>query len=263
MNENYSIGSVKFKPDSVVVIAGPCSIESPEQFQETACFVKEFGAGILRGGIFKMRTNPDTFQGVGLAALPWISEIKNKLQMPLISEITDPRQMETLSPALDGIMVGSRNMYNYELLKELAKSQKPIILKRGFSALIEEWLKATQYLTQGGNHNVFLCERGIRTFETKMRNTLDLASVAYLKAHTTLPIIVDPSHGTGSPELIAPMACAAIAAGANAIMVEVHPRPEKALSDGFQALDFDAFKKLMAQIKPFIHAAGKTLVTNV
>lgn len=263
MNAHFSIGSVDFKPNHFVVIAGPCSIESPEQFQETAHFVKEFGAGILRGGIFKMRTNPDTFQGVGLQALPWITEIKNKLNMPLISEITDPRQHAPLADALDALMVGSRNMYNYELLKELSKNHKPVILKRGFSALLDEWLKASQYLIQGGNKNVFLCERGIRTFETKMRNTLDLASVAYLKTHSQFPVIVDPSHGTGSPELITPMACAAIAAGADAIMVEVHPHPNKALSDGFQALDFEAFKKLMAQIKPFIQAAGKTLVTNV
>ncbi|MBY0315331.1 MAG: 3-deoxy-7-phosphoheptulonate synthase [Bdellovibrionales bacterium] len=263
MNAKFSIGNVQFTSNQFSVIAGPCSIESQSQFDETAHFVKEHGAAILRGGIFKMRTNPDTFQGVGLAALDWIADVKNKLKMPLISEITDPRQKEPLEKVLDGIMVGSRNMYNYELLKELSRSPKPIILKRGFSALLDEWLKATQYITQGGNTNVFLCERGIRTFETKTRNTLDLASVAYLKAHSSFPVIVDPSHGTGTPELIAPMACAAVAAGADAIMVEVHPRPDKALSDGFQALDFEAFKHLMVRLKPFVEAAGKTLVTHV
>jgi len=259
----FSIGPVKFQRDSFYVIAGPCSIESPAQFEETASFVKEFGASILRGGVYKMRTNPDAFQGVGHEALPWITEIKNKLNMPLMSEITDPRQLEFLNPVLDAFQVGSRNMYNYELLKELGKTDKPVLLKRGFSALLDEWTKAAQYVFQGGNRAVMLCERGIRTFETKMRNTLDLASVSYLRHHTDFPVIVDPSHGTGAPELITPMACAAVAAGANGIMVEVHPNPSKALSDGFQALDFEAFKNLMLRLKPFVEAAGKNLVTNV
>jgi 3-deoxy-7-phosphoheptulonate synthase len=258
-----SIGNLSLKPDAFYVIAGPCSIESPSQLKETAHFVKEFGASILRGGIFKMRTNPESFQGVGLEALSWIREIKNELQMPMISEITDPRQLVEMGASLDAFQVGSRNMYNYELLKDLGRQNKPVLLKRGFSALLDEWLKAAQYIVQGGNQSVLLCERGIRTFETKMRNTLDLASVAYLKAHHNFPVIVDPSHGTGSPELITPMACAAVAAGANGIMVEVHPQPEKALSDGFQALNFAAFKNLMAQLKPFVEATGKTLVTHV
>jgi 3-deoxy-7-phosphoheptulonate synthase len=259
----FSIGQLSLKPESFYVMAGPCSIESPSQLKETAHFVKEFGASILRGGIFKMRTNPESFQGVGLEALSWIRDIKNELQMPMISEITDPRQLDEMGESLDAFQVGSRNMYNYELLKDLGKQNKPVLLKRGFSALVDEWLKAAQYIVQGGNKSVLLCERGIRTFETKTRNTLDLATVAYLRANSAFPVIVDPSHGTGVPQLIAPMACAAIAAGANGIMVEVHPRPEKALSDGFQALDFDGFKNLMTQIKPFIEAAGKTLVTHV
>ncbi len=262
-NATFSIGQLVLKPNSFCVIAGPCSVESPAQFKETAHFVKEFGASILRGGIFKMRTNPESFQGVGLEALSWIQEIKNELKMPMISEITDPRQLPEMSAALDALQVGSRNMYNYELLKDLGKQNKPIMLKRGFSALVDEWLKAAQYIVQGGNESVMLCERGIRTFETKTRNTLDLATVAYLRTQSQFPVIVDPSHGTGVPELIAPMACAAIAAGASGIMVEVHPDPSRALSDGFQALDFPAFKNLMAQIKPFIEAAGKTLVTHV
>ena len=261
---NFSIGQLVLRPDSFFVIAGPCSIETPTQFKETAHFVKEHGASVLRGGIFKMRTNPESFQGVGLEALHWIQEIKNELHMPMISEITDPRQLPQMSDALDAIQVGSRNMYNYELLKELGKQKKPVMHKRGFSALVDEWLKAAQYIVQGGNSSVMLCERGIRTFETKTRNTLDLATVAYLRSlENPFPVIVDPSHGTGVPGLIAPMACAAIASGANGIMVEVHPEPSKALSDGFQALDFAAFKNLMLQIKPYIQAAGKTLVTHV
>lgn len=250
-------------PNGFYVIAGPCSIESPEQFKETASFVKEYGACILRGGIFKMRTKPNTFQGVGLDGLEWISTIKNELNMPLISEVTDPRQIEQLKNTVNAFQVGSRNMYNYELLKELGQQNLPVMLKRGFSALLDEWLSAAEYLLKGGNQAVMLCERGIRTFETKMRNTLDLASVAYLKQHSKLPIIVDPSHGTGTPELITPMACAAVAAGADGIMVEVHPRPDQALSDGFQALNFDGFKELMSRLKPIIEASGKTLVTHV
>lgn len=245
------------------MIAGPCSIESPQQFEETAHFVKEFGASILRGGIYKMRTSPNTFQGVGAEGLHWVKDIKTKLAMPLMSEVTDVRQIADLDSVLDAYQVGSRNMYNYELLKELGKTNKPVLLKRGFSALIDEWTKAAQYIFQGGNSAVMLCERGIRTFETKMRNTLDLASVAYLKQNSQFPLIVDPSHGTGSRELITPMACAAVAAGADGIMVEVHPNPDKALSDGFQALNFDDFKALMTRLKPFIEASGKTLVTNV
>jgi 3-deoxy-7-phosphoheptulonate synthase len=258
-----SIGKLRIEPTKFYVIAGPCSIESPEQFQETASFVKEHGASILRGGIYKMRTNPNSFQGVGAEALNWISEIKNKMEMPLISEVTDPRQIPALDEYIDGYQVGSRNMYNYELLKDLGNLRKPVLLKRGFSALLDEWLNAAKYVVNGGNNSVLLCERGIRTFETKMRNTLDLAAVAYLKVHSTMPVIVDPSHGTGDRDLIIPMACAAVAAGANGIMVEVHPNPSEAMSDGFQALNFDHFKNLMLQLKPFIEASGKTLVTHV
>lgn len=258
-----SIGRLQLEPKKFYVIAGPCSIESRAQFEETAGFVKEHGASILRGGIYKMRTNPNSFQGVGAEALSWISEVKNKMAMPLISEVTDTRQIPAFDEYIDGFQVGSRNMYNYELLKELGMTRKPVLLKRGFSALLDEWTNAAKYILNGGNNSVLFCERGIRTFETKMRNTLDLASVAYLKLNSQLPVIVDPSHGTGARELITPMACAAVAAGADGIMVEVHPRPSEALSDGFQALNFDDFKNLMLQIKPFIEAAGKTLVTHV
>lgn len=243
------------------VIAGPCSIESKEQFLETAQFVKEQGACALRGGIFKMRTRPETFQGVGEEAIQWIIEVKKQLEMPLISEVTDPRQISALSEVVDALQVGSRNMYNYELLKELGRQPLPVMLKRGFSALIDEWFAAAEYIRQAGNEAVVLCERGIRTFESKMRNTLDLATVAYAKQNTTFPIIVDPSHGTGQPALITPMACAAAAAGADGIMVEVHPRPDQALSDGFQALDFKMFEELMTRLQPFVEASGKKIIT--
>lgn len=256
-----TIGHLTFDPQKFYVIAGPCSIESPEQFEKTSLFVRDHGASILRGGIYKMRTNPNSFQGVGAEALSWICDIKNQLEMPLLSEVTDPRQIPAFEKYVDGYQVGSRNMYNYELLKDLGQLRKPVLLKRGFSALLDEWTNAAKYITNGGNESVLFCERGIRTFETKMRNTLDLASVAYLKLNSPYPVIVDPSHGTGARELIIPMACAAIAAGANGIMVEVHPNPEKALSDGFQALDFNHFENLMLQIEPFIKATGKTLAT--
>lgn len=241
------------------VMAGPCSIESPEQFLKVAEFVKAHGASFLRGGIHKMRTKPDTFQGVGDSALGWIYEVKKQVGLPLISEITDPRQVGSLSEVVDVFQVGSRNMYNYELLKELGTHPQPVMLKRGFSALIDEWVNAAKYVTQNEGAQVILCERGVRSFETKTRNMLDLAAVSYVKQNTELPVIVDPSHATGVPSLIAPMACAAIAAGADGIIVEVHPEPAKALSDGFQALDFAAFETLMAQIKPFLKAAGREL----
>jgi 3-deoxy-7-phosphoheptulonate synthase len=185
--------------------------------------------------------------------------MKEAVQAPFIAEITDPRQIDLLMPVVDCFQVGSRNMYNYELLKELGQLQVPVLLKRGFSALIKEWVKAADYVVSSGNDQVILCERGIRSFEGPMRNTLDLASVAYLKAHHDFPVIVDPSHGTGRPELIPAMSKAAIACGADGLIIEVHPDPEKALSDGFQALNYEAFTCLMDQIEPFLNLMNRKL----
>ncbi|MCB0378473.1 MAG: 3-deoxy-7-phosphoheptulonate synthase [Bdellovibrionales bacterium] len=259
MTRTVNIGPVSVGPSSFAVIAGPCSIESAEQFLPTAEFVQQQGASIVRGGIFKMRTEPGTFQGLGEKAFELVRRMKDQVKAPFIAEVTDPRQIDTLMPIVDCFQVGSRNMYNYELLKELGQYKVPVLLKRGFSALIKEWLKAADYLIKGGNENVILCERGIRAFEGPLRNTLDLASVAYLKQTQELPIFVDPSHGTGRPDLIPAMARAAIAAGADGIMVEVHPDPSKALSDGFQALNFDDFQALMDQIQPYLQLANRKL----
>lgn len=260
MNQTVNIGPLKLNNSTFTVIAGPCSIESEEQFLPTAQFVMEKGASMVRGGIFKMRTQPDAFQGLGEQAITLVQSMKAKLKVPFIAEITDPRQIDKLLPIVDCFQVGSRNMYNYELLKELGGYKIPVLLKRGFSALLNEWIKAADYLIKNGNENVVLCERGIRSFETTMRNTLDLGSVAYLKAHTPFSVIVDPSHGTGRPELIPAMSKAAIASGADGLIIEVHPNPKEALSDGFQALTYDGFQALMDQIQPYLNLANRSLI---
>ena len=257
MTHTVNIGPLSIGNQSFTVIAGPCSIESEEQLLSTAEYVSQAGASIVRGGIYKMRTQPNSFQGMGDKAIQWVKKMKEQIKFPFIAEITDPRQIDKLMPIVDCFQVGSRNMYNYELLKELGLYKTPVLLKRGFSALIDEWVKAADYLVSSGNENVVLCERGIRGFETKTRNILDLASVAYLKLHSSFPIIVDPSHGTGRPDLIPAMSKSAIAAGADGLIIEVHPEPEKALSDGFQALTFSDFSNLMDQIRPYINLANR------
>lgn len=249
------LGSHLIGGDQFTLIAGPCSIESEAQLRSIGQSVKKSGAHILRGGIFKMRTKPTAFQGVGFDGLPYINAIKLELNLPLISEVVDPRHIEKMLPVVDAFQVGSRNMYNYELLKELALTDKPVMLKRGFSATLDEWLHAADYLVSGNNQNIILCERGIRTFETKMRNTLDLNSVVYLKKYGPYPVIVDPSHGTGKSELVSDMAFAAAACGADGIMIEVHDRPSEALSDGFQALtpeQFDHVAKVTQNISQIV-----------
>lgn len=242
-----------------VVIAGPCSIESREQFLETAQAVRTAGATMLRGGIFKMRTDPRSFQGLGEAAFPIAAEIRSKLGMPLVSEVTDPRQIGTLGEVVDMFQVGARNMHNYELLKELGRCGKPVLVKRGFSARVDEWLAAGEYVRHGGNQNVVLCERGIRTFETVTRNTLDLSAVAFVKANSDLPVIVDPSHGVGVRNLIKPMCLAAAAAGADGLLLEVHPRPVEALSDGKQALTVEDFNDIMRDVSRVLSALGRRM----
>lgn len=255
------IGAVKIGGPQFVVIAGPCSIEGEAQFRETATAVKKAGAAILRGGIWKLRTSSKTFQGLGSSSFEFIRGICKELNMSLVSEVTDPRQISDLHDVVDMFQVGSRNMHNYALLKELGSLKKPVLLKRGFAALIDEWIKAAEYVTAGGNENVILCERGIRTFETATRNTLDLNAVVYAKAKTNLPVIVDPSHAVGIRELVTPLALASAAAGADGIIVEVHPRPEEALSDGFQALTFEDFDKMMFKLEKVLKAVDRPLVT--
>lgn len=242
---------------AVTIIAGPCAVESREILLETARGVKSAGATILRGGIYKMRTKPDSFQGLGAAAFTFVNEVKREVGMPLVSEITDPRQISDMMSVVDMFQVGSRNMYNYELLKELGTLRKPVLLKRAFAATVDEWIKAADYVIKGGNDQVILCERGIRTFETTTRNTLDLNSVAYLKAHSSYPVIVDPSHGTGRPELIGPLAVASVGAGCDGLIMEVHPRPPEALSDAHQALSFGQFASIVERVEKVAAVLGR------
>jgi 3-deoxy-7-phosphoheptulonate synthase len=253
------IGRQLIGGNEFVVIAGPCSIESARNFLEVGDAVARAGAVLLRGGMFKLRTSPETFQGLGREAFTMVEAVKRETGLGFISEITDPRQIEAFDQVVDAFQVGSRNMYNYDLLKELGLTRKPVLLKRGFSGLIKEWLLAADYIVRGGNEQVVLCERGIRTFETATRNTFDLNAVAYVKQTTSFPVIADPSHATGISSLVTPMALAATAAGADGLIVEVHPRPSEALSDGFQALDFAQFDDLMARLRLLLPAVGREL----
>lgn len=254
------VQSIVIGGKDVVVVAGPCSIESEAHLRDTALAVAKRGASLLRGGVFKMRTNPESFQGLGAPAFEFLNRVKLDAGLPLVSEVTDPRQIEIMQESVDVFQVGARNMYNYELLKELGRTKRPVILKRAFAATIDEWIHAAEYVVQGGNDRVILCERGIRTFETATRNTLDLNAVAWIKAHTDFPVFVDPSHGTGRRELVTPMALAGIAAGADGIICEVHPRPDEALSDAFQALDYAAFENLVEQVERVAFAIGRPLL---
>ena len=233
----------------VVVMAGPCSVESEEQLKSTARLVAREGARILRGGAFKPRTSPYTFQGLGLPALQLLAEAREETGMPVISEVTDPGQVELFDSYVDLLQVGSRNMHNFVLLRAVGQSSKPVLLKRGFGSTIEEWLLAAEYVLSSGNPNLILCERGIRTFETATRNTLDLSAVPVLRERTHLPIVVDPSHGTGQRSLVGPMALAAAAVGADGLLIEVHPDPPSAKSDGDQSLSFDEFGELMDELR--------------
>jgi 3-deoxy-7-phosphoheptulonate synthase len=253
--DNVPIGGPEF-----VVIAGPCSIESREQFLETAQSVKNSGAVLLRGGIWKMRTNPKTFQGLGPEAVGFVREVLNVTGLSLVSEITDPRQVEILDPLVSMYQVGARNMFNYSLLKELGQTNKPVLLKRGFSALVEEWIKAAEYITLGGNDKIILCERGIRTFENSTRYTFDLNAVLVAKSKTNFPVVVDPSHAVGVREYVPKVALAAAAAGADGLIIEVHPRPAEALSDGFQSLTLEGFRELSQNIEKVLTALGRPLL---
>jgi 3-deoxy-7-phosphoheptulonate synthase len=251
------INDIEIGGNNVVIIAGPCAVESREQLREVAKFVKEKGVKILRGGAFKPRTSPYSFQGLGIDGLKILAEVREEFQLPVITEIMDPRDLEKALDYIDIVQIGARNMQNYTLLKEVGKIRKPVLLKRGPSATLEEFLFAAEYILLGGNTEVILCERGIRTFSDFSRNTLDLAIVPALKEKSHLPIFVDPSHGTGSYKLVPSMAKAAIAAGADGLIIEVHPNPERALSDGPQSLNFPSFEKLMDEIKILSQVLGR------
>ena len=239
------VAGVKIGGGDLVVIAGPCSVESAEQLRETAHAVKSSGANLLRGGAYKPRTSPYDFQGLGIEALRLLRQASKETGMGIVTEVMSETDAETVAEYADMLQVGARNMQNFSLLRRLATLPRPILLKRGPSATVKEWLLAAEYLLSGGNQNVVLCERGIKTFETFTRNTLDLAAVALVKELSHLPVIADPSHGTGVRSLIAPMSKAAVAAGADGLLIEVHPCPERALSDGPQSLDPAGFAELM------------------
>jgi 3-deoxy-7-phosphoheptulonate synthase len=241
------------------VIAGPCSVESEEQFLKIAKCVSECGAVILRGGIFKPRTSPYSFQGLGREGLNILRATRGKLGVPLSTEILDVRQLDDLIDCVDLFQVGSRNMYNYPLLKELGSIQKPVLLKRGFMATVDEFRGAAEYILSRGNPNVILCERGIRSFDTSTRFTLDLNVIPVLKEKLKCPIVVDPSHGTGVARYVEALSLAAAAVGADGLMIEVHPEPLKALSDGPQSLTFTQFEQLMKKLRLVVAAVGREI----
>ena len=252
-------GGVKIGGSEVVVMAGPCAVESLDQLREAAFAVKACGAKFLRGGAFKPRTSPYDFQGLGEEGLKLLRKVADEFNLRVVTEIVDKDDIEIFCKYADILQVGARNMQNFQMLKALGKCSKPILLKRGLSATISEWLNAAEYIMSGGNEQVIFCERGIRTYETFTRNTLDLSAVAAVKELSHLPIVVDPSHSTGRWKMVAPMARAALAAGADGLIIEVHPHPEKALSDGDQSLTPEAFKELMENLGGIAKVMGRSI----
>ena len=232
-----------------LIIAGPCAVENEQDLEEYVKLLLANGVSYMRGGVFKPRTSPYDFQGLGLEGIAMLKRIKAKYPIKIVTEITDASQLEDLEPVVDILQIGTRNMQNYELLKKVSMSKKPILLKRGFSSTIDEWLGAAEYLMQNGNSNIILCERGIRTFEPLLRNTLDLAGALLAKEISHLPVIIDPSHATGNPTLVPNLAKASIVAGCDGFMIEIHKKPECSLCDPNQAIDLDSFVKLMSEIK--------------
>lgn len=258
-NTLVPVDGVQIGGEPVVVMAGPCSIESEEQIHKVAEIVAKAGARVLRGGAFKPRTSPYSFQGLGAEGLRYMREAADAHGLGTVSEVMDTSQVELMSEYVDIFQVGARNMQNFALLKALGRTKKPVLLKRGLSATIEDLLMSAEYILAGGNHEVILCERGIRTFETALRNTFDISAIPVVQQATHLPIIADPSHATGFRDKVASMARAAVAAGADGLMVEVHYDPEKALSDGPQSLFPDQFEELMEQLRQIAAAIGRTI----
>lgn len=258
-NTIIPVGDITIGGPELVVMAGPCAIEGEEQLMESAEAIKSAGATVLRAGAFKPRTSPYSFQGLEQEGLHFLDAVRAKTGLLIVTEVMDQFTVGEVAETADIIQVGARNMQNYYLLRELGKIRKPVLLKRGLSATIEEWLMAAEYILSGGNYEVMLCERGIRTFEPYTRNTLDLSAVPLIKQLSHLPIIVDPSHGTGLSELVPAMSKAALAAGADGLMIEVHPHPEDALSDGPQSLTPDQFRKLMKELKRVALSVGRLI----
>ena len=255
------LAGTKIGNGTLTIMAGPCAIEGRDMMIETAKAVARAGATILRGGAYKPRTSPYAFQGLGVEGLRYLADASKETGLPTITEVMEPSQVEVVAKHSDILQVGTRNMQNYSLLTAVGKAGKPVMLKRGYGATIEEWLMAAEYIVSSGQPNVILCERGIRTFETYTRNTLDLTAVPLLHHLTHLPVIVDPSHATGKRWLVRPMAMAAVAAGADGIMVEVHPRPDEAKSDGEQSLTFDQFGDMASALRK-IHEEVRTLIKD-
>lgn len=253
------INGISVGTPQVIVMAGPCSVESREQLMETAAAVKQAGAHVLRGGAFKPRTSPYAFQGLGLKGLELLREAHDEFHLPIITEVMSPQDVTLVAQYADILQIGSRNMQNFALLHAVGEMQKPVLLKRGLMSTIEELLMAAEYILSHGNQRVILCERGIRTFETATRNTFDINAIPVLKSLTHLPVIADPSHGTGKWELVAPIARAAVAAGADGLIVEVHCDPARALSDGAQSLKPDKFASMLADVRRVADAVGRTI----
>ena len=254
-----NVNGVEVGGKEICVMAGPCSVEGLEQIMTTAKLVKSAGAKMLRGGAYKPRTSPYDFQGMGLDGLKILAEAREATGLPIVTEVMTPHLVEQVCEYADVLQIGARNMQNYDLLKEIGKCRTPAIIKRGLSATVEEWLKASEYLLAGGNTNVMFCERGIRTYEPNTRFTLDLSAVPAIKKSSHLPIIIDPSQGTGRRDMVAAMSKAAVACGADGLLIEVHPHPEDALSDGQQTIDGDQFTQLMNELKPIATAVGRTI----
>jgi 3-deoxy-7-phosphoheptulonate synthase len=257
-----SVGDVRIGGDEVIVMAGPCSAETPAQVEAAAAAVKRAGAKILRGGAFKPRSSPYSFQGLGEPGLVMLRDAANRHDLKLISEVMDVSQIELIGKYADIYQVGARNMQNFTLLRELGRVRKPVLLKRGISATIEEWLLSAEYILAGGNGDVILCERGIRTFETATRNTFDVSAIPVVKKLSHLPIVADPSHGAGRRDMVAPMARAAVAAGVDGLIIEVHHDPDHALSDGAQSMFPAQFDRVMAELRIIAPAIGRSICVD-
>ena len=254
-----SVGREQIGGVRIAVMAGPCAVENKTLLVEIAKEVKNAGANFLRGGAFKPRTSPYAFQGLEEEGLRYLADARERTGLPVVTEVMDPRDIEMIVKYADVLQIGARNMQNFRLLKEVGLCKKPVLLKRGIAATIKEWLMSAEYIMSGGNHSVILCERGIRTYETATRNTLDLSAVPVLKQMTHLPVVVDPSHAVGKWDLVAPMAKAAVAAGADGLIIEVHSNPEEALCDGEQSLKPKSFKQLMDELRPIAKAVGREI----
>jgi 3-deoxy-7-phosphoheptulonate synthase len=258
-NTVIDVGGMQIGGNRIAVMAGPCAIENKTLLVEIAKEVKAAGANFLRGGAFKPRTSPYAFQGLEEEGLKYLAETRERVGLPVVTEVMDPRDIDMIVKYADILQIGARNMQNFRLLKDVGLCKKPVLLKRGISATIKEWLMSAEYIMSGGNHQVILCERGIRTYETATRNTLDLSAIPVLKQMTHLPVVVDPSHAVGKWDLVAPMAKAAVAAGADGLIIEVHSNPEEALCDGEQSLKPKSFKQLMEELRPIAVAVGRTI----